>query len=118
MGSVAARRVVTYLRERVALDPKSHGGNLKGQLREFWRLRVGNYRILGRIEDDLLLVLVVHVGHRSVIFEKNRLDQCDGQNGSYATVPYPALNGLFHRHLFQKDPVVLAGWSKSTTSSY
>ena len=68
LGYVAARRVITYLRERVPLDPKSHGGNLKGQLREFWRWRVGDFRILGRIEDNQLLVIVVHVGHRSVIY--------------------------------------------------
>lgn len=63
-----ARRIRAFLRERVAPDPKAHGSPLKGQLREFWRWRVGAYRILARIEDDQLLVLVVEVGHRSKIY--------------------------------------------------
>lgn len=70
LGAVAARRVLAFLQERVVSDPKGHGGQLKGQLREFWRWRVGDLRILGRIEDDHLLVLVVHIGHRSKIYDK------------------------------------------------
>ena len=62
----SAQRIVKFLRERIATaeDPRSHGKALKGVLREFWRYRVGDYRIMCRLEDDRLLVLVVRVSHR------------------------------------------------------
>jgi mRNA interferase RelE/StbE len=61
-----AKRIVAYLREKVAIseDPRSLGKPLKGVLREFWRYRVGDYRIVTRIEDDRVLVLVVRIAHR------------------------------------------------------
>ncbi|MGE4299476.1 MAG: type II toxin-antitoxin system RelE/ParE family toxin [Desulfovibrionaceae bacterium] len=68
LGTREARRIATFLRERVAPDPRAIGGQLTGELRYFWRWRVGNYRILARIEDDRLLILVVAVGHRSKIY--------------------------------------------------
>ena len=70
LGVEESRRVVRYLRERVAQDPRATGKALKGQLREFWRYRVGNYRILAKIQDKELLVLIVQVGHRSRIYQK------------------------------------------------
>lgn len=33
-----------------------------------WRVRVGDYRIVYTIKDDLLLVLVLRVGHRREIY--------------------------------------------------
>ena len=63
-----AKRILSFLRERVAPDPKVIGSQLKGQLREFWRYRVGNYRVLATIKDDHLLVLVVHLGHRKNVY--------------------------------------------------
>jgi len=62
----AAKRIVAYLREKVATsqDPRSLGKPLKGVLREFWRYRVGDYRIVTKIEDECVLVLVVRVAHR------------------------------------------------------
>jgi len=33
------------------------------------RLRVGDYRVIYRIEDDRLLVLVVKVGHRKNVYQ-------------------------------------------------
>lgn len=60
-----ARRIRRYLHDRVAPDPRAIGGPLKGQLREFWRYRVGGYRILTKIEDEQLLVLVVRVAPRN-----------------------------------------------------
>jgi mRNA interferase RelE/StbE len=68
MGKKEAREIHRFLKDRVAPDPKAFGKNLKGQLREFWRWRVGDYRILAKIEDDRLLVLVVQLGHRSKIY--------------------------------------------------
>ncbi|MHB1462217.1 MAG: type II toxin-antitoxin system RelE family toxin [Armatimonadota bacterium] len=34
-----------------------------------WRYRVGDYRILCRIEDDKVVVLVLDVGHRRNIYD-------------------------------------------------
>ena len=36
----------------------------------YWRLRVGDYRIVYRIQDDVLVVLVVEIGHRREIYRK------------------------------------------------
>ena len=63
----AARRILAFLHGRVATldDPRGIGGALKGsKLGEFWKYRVGDYRVIARIEDDALRVLVVRVGSR------------------------------------------------------
>lgn len=64
----ATREIRRFLRERVEPDPRAFGKSLTGQLREFWRWHVGTYRILGRIEDDKLLILVVKLGHRRRVY--------------------------------------------------
>lgn len=50
-------------------DPERQGKPLKGKLKNQWRYRVGNYRILCDIEDDRLVILVIHVRHRRDIYE-------------------------------------------------
>jgi mRNA interferase RelE/StbE len=68
IDSQNAPRINRYLRDRVAPNPRAVGGPLKGRLREFWRYRVGDYRVLARIEDEQLLVLVVQIGLRNWIY--------------------------------------------------
>lgn len=66
-----ARRIRNFLRNRLARveDPRSIGAALQGQaLGEFWKYRVGDYRLIARIEDDRLLILIVKIGHRSKIY--------------------------------------------------
>jgi mRNA interferase RelE/StbE len=66
-----ARRVIAFLRERVAPldDPRTLGAALRGpRFGDFWKYRVGDYRIIVRIEDDLLLVLVVRIGDRKEVY--------------------------------------------------
>ena len=66
-----ARRILQFLSERVAkLDnPRSIGQALHGsRLGEFWKYRVGDYRLISKIEDDRLLVLVLRIGHRREIY--------------------------------------------------
>ena len=65
-----ARRIVRFLREQIepAEDPRRVGKPLKGTLAGLWRYRVGNYRIVARIQDDRLLVLVVRIGHRREVY--------------------------------------------------
>ena len=60
-------RILKFLHERVARlgDPRSVGEALHGsQLGEFWKYRVGDYRLICKIRDDHLVVLLLHVGHR------------------------------------------------------
>ncbi len=41
---------------------------LKGKVREAYRLRVGDYRILYQIKKEILTVLVIKIGHRREIY--------------------------------------------------
>lgn len=73
LGKDTALRLIQFMDDRVASadDPRKFGKALSGTLRDFWRYRVGDYRILVKIEDEKLVVLVVQVGHRSRIYEGN-----------------------------------------------
>ncbi len=64
------QRIIRFLRERIASneDPRSQGNALRGHQGELWRYRVGDYRLLCRIEDDVLVVLVVTLGHRREVY--------------------------------------------------
>ncbi len=65
------QRIRKFLQERVApmQDPRSIGQALHGKsLGQFWKYRIGDYRLVTRIEDDRLLILVVRIGHRREIY--------------------------------------------------
>lgn len=61
----------TTIETRIATneDPRRFGKALKGNLRGLWRYRVGNFRIICRIEDEVLSVLVITIGHRRDIYD-------------------------------------------------
>ena len=52
---------------RLAADPH-HASNVKMLRGGGYRLRVGDWRVLYTLEEDLLLVLVVKVGHRREVY--------------------------------------------------
>ena len=64
------RRITKYLSERLAMadDPRVLGRALRGELSEYWRYRIGDYRLVCEIQDDVLTVLVVRVAHRSKVY--------------------------------------------------
>ena len=68
-----ARRILAFLDNRVAKldDPRSIGKALKGsELGDFWRYRVGDYRIIASIEDGVLRILVMRIGNRKQVYRK------------------------------------------------
>jgi len=66
-----ARRLIDFLKNRVLnlRDPRSVGQALRGStLGEFWKYRVGDFRIIASIQDDRMIVLVLRLGNRSDIY--------------------------------------------------
>jgi mRNA interferase RelE/StbE len=65
------REIMKYLETRIANshDPRSFGHALSHNLSGLWRYRVRDYRIVCKLEQDRLIVLVVAIGHRSQVFK-------------------------------------------------
>jgi mRNA interferase RelE/StbE len=63
-----ARAIVRFMNERVegTQNPRALGHPLRGE--GLWRYRVGDYRVLCQIQDQVLVVLVVEVGHRREVY--------------------------------------------------
>ena len=64
------KRILQYLHERVAEDPRYHGKPLSGDQTGRVRFRIGDYRLICQIEDERLTVLVLTLGHRREVYRK------------------------------------------------
>ncbi len=51
-------------------DPRVFGKSLKGNLKDYWRYRVGDYRIIAEINDAEVKILIIEIGHRKDIYKK------------------------------------------------
>lgn len=64
-----AKRRIQAVIELLAEDPRPPAAKkLTGRVE--WRVRTGDYRVLYRIEDAVLTVVVVRAGHRRDIYER------------------------------------------------
>ena len=54
--------------EKLATNPRPSGVKKLAGEDGLWRVRVGDYRIIYRIEDDRLVVLVIRIGHRREVY--------------------------------------------------
>ena len=55
---------------RRARHPRSIGERLHGPLRQYWKYRVGDCRLICSLKDDRLVVIVVRIGHRREIYKR------------------------------------------------
>jgi mRNA interferase RelE/StbE len=71
LNKQVARRILKFLRQRVAVldNPRSIGEALTGStLGDYWKYRVGDYRIVADIQDARVCVQVVRLGNRREIY--------------------------------------------------
>lgn len=73
-----ARRITLFLRDRVGVmdDPRGLGAPLTSTgsgpgIAPLWRYRVGDWRIVVRIEDEVLRVLVLRIAHRREVYRRS-----------------------------------------------
>lgn len=60
----ARQQITRAIRNKLTIDPAAFGKPLGGPLKGYWRLRVGDYRVIYRIEHQRVTVLVIKVGIR------------------------------------------------------
>ncbi|OGS50233.1 MAG: addiction module toxin RelE [Erythrobacter sp. RIFCSPHIGHO2_12_FULL_63_10] len=69
LAKADADRITRYLADLLSLqDPRQRGGALTGGMKGLWRYRVGDYRVICRVEDGRMVVLVLDVGHRREVY--------------------------------------------------
>ncbi|MGH7173892.1 MAG: type II toxin-antitoxin system RelE family toxin [Gemmataceae bacterium] len=71
LGQQPAQRILKFLAERLAQadDPRSLGAALRGaRLGDFWKYRIGDYRLITSIEDQNQRIVVLRVGHRREVY--------------------------------------------------
>ena len=66
------QRILDYLDDRIdgCKNPRHFGEPLKGGRPGLWRYRVGDYRVICQIRDDVLVVLALAVGHRREVYRR------------------------------------------------
>ncbi|MBB2971152.1 type II toxin-antitoxin system RelE/ParE family toxin [Mesorhizobium sp. RMAD-H1] len=70
LSSIDRQRILKFLQQRIAPseNPRSIGDALAGSLSGFWRYRVGDYRVIVRIDDRAITVYVVRIGNRREVY--------------------------------------------------
>jgi len=68
-----AKQILSWLRVRVdtGADPRLFAEQLTGDFTEFWRFRIGDFRIVFKPEEQKLLILIVRVARRREVYLKD-----------------------------------------------
>jgi mRNA interferase RelE/StbE len=71
MDKHTASMIISYIKKKLmnTENPRQYGKALKGNLNDKWRYRVGNYRILAKIQDDKVFIAIIEIGHRKDIYK-------------------------------------------------
>ena len=70
LDRTAAARIIHTLETRIAAldDPRTLGSALVGEHAGYWRWRIGDYRVIARIEDERITILIIRVAHRREVY--------------------------------------------------
>lgn len=68
------RRIINWLDKHIegSDNPRVWGKALEGELGTLWRYRVGSYRIIADIQDEVFTVVVVKAGKRNDVYKRKR----------------------------------------------
>ncbi len=71
MDRKIAALIISFIEDKLLYceNPRAYGKALQGNLSNIWRYRIGDYRVLAKIQDQILVITVVEVGHRKNIYE-------------------------------------------------
>ncbi len=66
---IITKKRIARVIENLKINPiTTNSKKLKNS--DYWRIRVGDYRIIYYIENDKLIILIIKIGHRREIYKK------------------------------------------------
>jgi mRNA interferase RelE/StbE len=71
LGHAPAAKIIAHLDKRIAsgAHPKQWADPYRRELHGFWKIRVGDYRLVARLHEQVLLIELVKIGHRRDVYE-------------------------------------------------
>jgi len=71
MDNFTKRMIIDWIEKHLVNceDPRIYGKPLSANRVAQWRYRIGDYRIISKIEDYKLVILVIAIGHRRDIYK-------------------------------------------------
>ncbi|PKQ00534.1 MAG: type II toxin-antitoxin system mRNA interferase toxin, RelE/StbE family [Alphaproteobacteria bacterium HGW-Alphaproteobacteria-13] len=62
-------RILAGLEQVATLEnPRQRGKAMVGERAGYWRYRIGDYRVIAKIEDGRMVIVVIAVGHRREVY--------------------------------------------------
>ena len=65
-------RIKKGIENRLLTDPIKYGKPLRRSLQGYRKLRIGDYRVIYRIENNIIIIL--KIGHRKEVYSKSRYE--------------------------------------------
>jgi len=63
------KKIISRIETYLAQDPKGLGKPLKGDFQGYWRYRWGDYRVIYRIAEEEILIIVLRISHRKEVYD-------------------------------------------------
>jgi mRNA interferase RelE/StbE len=68
LDKATARKILNRIETYLAQDPKELGKPLKGEFQGYWRYRWGDYRVIYKISEREILILVLRISNRKDVY--------------------------------------------------
>lgn len=64
------KMIVSWIEKNIkgTTNPRLYGKALAGDKKNYWRYRIGNYRIIAEIRDTEFVIIAVSIAHRSSVY--------------------------------------------------
>ena len=70
LDKTLARKILSRIENYLAKDPQGLGKALKGEFEGYWRYRYGDYRVIYKISEKEILLLVLRIAHRKLVYSE------------------------------------------------
>jgi mRNA interferase RelE/StbE len=69
LGKPTAKKILSRIENYLVRDPKGLGKALKGEFQGYWIYRWGDYRVIYKIAESEILIIVLRISHRKGSYE-------------------------------------------------